>query len=325
MRTYRWMIATALLMLCAAPAFADALQAKLNALAQRAQPAHLGITVIDLHSGQVWRVGAGRAYPMMSVFKAPLGAALLARVDRGELSLDRSVTITRDNLRHGVSAIAAHFQGEAMPFTVRQLLKAAVGDSDNTAADALLPLLPLVGGPAGLTAWLRAHGIKGMRVDRGEGGISHDVMGLDAHNQPPPGETDAQADARIRRGFFAYMHGPRDTSTPDAAATFLRKLWQGELLSPGSTGLLLDMMTHTPPFRIEPGLPKGVRFAHKGGTSATFEGVTAAFNDIGVIRWPDGRAVVVVGFLTGSTQSAKERNALFAELGRVVVEGVGKE
>lgn len=322
MRTYRGMIATALLMLCAAPAFADALQAKLDALAQRAQPAHLGVTVIDLRSGQTWRVGAGRAYPMMSVFKAPLGAALLARVDRGELSLDRAVTLTRADLRQGVSPIAKHFQGESMTFTVRQLLKAAVGDSDNTAADALLPL---VGGPAGLTAWLRTQGIQGMRVDRGEGGISHDVMGLDAHNQPPPGETDAQADARIRRGFLAYMRGPRDTSTPDAAASFLRKLWQGELLSSGSTRLLLDTMTHTPPFRIESGLPKGVQFAHKGGTSATFEGITAAFNDIGVISWPDGRAVVVAGFLTGSTQSAKERNALFAELGRVVVEVVGKE
>src|SRR5690242_16474237 len=204
MRTYRGMIAAALLMLCAAPAFADALQAKLDALAQRAQPAHLGVTVIDLHSGQTWRVGAGRAYPMMSVFKAPLGAALLARVDRGELSLDRSVTITRADLRQGVSPIAKHFQGESMTFTVRQLLKAAVGDSDNTAADALLPL---VGGPAGLTAWLRTQGIQGMRVDRGEGGISHDVMGLDAHDQPPPGETDAKATPASAAAFWLTCAG----------------------------------------------------------------------------------------------------------------------
>lgn len=322
MHKYRWMIATALLMLCAAPAFADGLQAKLDALAQRARPGYLGVTVIDLHSGQTWRVGAGRAYPMMSVFKAPLGAALLARVDRGELSLDRSVTITRPDLRQGLSAITKHFHGQAMHFTVRQLLKAAVGDSDNTAADALLPL---VGGPAGLTAWLRAHGIDGMRVDRGEGGIYHDVMGLDAHDQPPPGETDAAADARIRRGFFAYMRGPRDTSTPDAAATFLRKLWRGELLSAASTRRLLDTMTHTPPFRIEAGLPKEVRFAHKGGTSGTFDDTTAAFNDIGVIAWPDGRAVVVAAFLSGSTKSVKEREGLFAELGRVVAGGVSQE
>jgi beta-lactamase class A len=322
MHKYRWMIATALLMLCAAPAFADGLQAKLDALAQRARPAHLGITVIDLRSGQAWRVGAGRAYPMMSVFKAPLGAALLDRVDRGELSLDRNVTITRADLRHGLSAITKHFHGQAMHFTVRQLLTAAVGDSDNTAADALLPL---VGGPTGLTAWLRANGIDGMRVDRGEGGIYHDVMGLDAHDQPSLGETDAEADARIRRGFFAYMHGPRDTSTPDAAAAFLRKLWRGELLSAASTRWLLDTMTHTQPFRIEPGLPKEVRFAHKGGTSGTFDDVTAAFNDIGVIRWPDGRAVVVAAFLTGSTRSVKEREGLFAELGRVVAGDVGKE
>lgn len=116
------------------------------------------------------------------------------------------------------------------------------------------------------------------------------------------------------------MRGPRD-----AAASFLRKLWQGQLLSAPSTRLLLDTMPRTPPSRIEPGLPKGVQFAHKG-TSATFEGITAAFNDIGVIRWPDGRALVVAGFLTGSTQSAKERHALFAGPGRGVVGGVvGRE
>lgn len=321
MRLAPWLTA-ALGLLAAQTCLADELQARLQALSHQALPGRLGVTVLDLRDGHAWRTGANRAYPMMSVFKAPLGAALLARVDAGTLSLDRQVTITRADLRHGRSAIADRFRGQAMHFTVRELLVAAVADSDNTAADALLPL---AGGPAGLTAWLHAHGIEGMRVDRGEGGISHDVMGLDAHDQPPPGETDAEAGARIRRGFLAYMHGPRDTSTPDAAASFLRKLWQGELLSAPSTRLLLDTMTHTPPSRIEPGLPKGVQFAHKGGTSATFEGITAAFNDIGVIRWPDGRAVVVAAFLTGSTQSAKERNALFAELGRVVVGGVGEK
>ena len=311
---HRVMIA-AVLLFCTLPAWADRLQDRLDALAQQARPGRLGVTVLDLRSGQAWRVGADQAYPMMSVFKAPLGAAVLARVDRGELSLDHTVTLTRADLRQGVSPIAKRFHGASMPFTVRQLLTAAVADSDNTAADALLPL---VGGPAGLTAWLRTHGIDGMRVDRGEGGISHDVMGLDAHDRPPPGETDAEADARIRRGFFAYMRGPRDTSTPDAAATFLGKLWRGELLSAGSTRLLLDTMTHTPPFRLEPGLPKGVRFAHKGGTSGTFDDVTAAHNDIGVIAWPDGHAVVVAAFLSGSTRSAKERDALFVELGRAV-------
>lgn len=321
MRHRRWMTA-ALLMLLALPAFADGLQDRLDALARRAQPAKLGVTVLDLRSGQAWRVGAGRAYPMMSVFKAPLGAAVLARVDRGELSLDQPVTLTRADLRLGRSAIVDHFRGESMRFTVRELLTAAVGDSDNTAADALLPL---AGGPAGVTAYLRAHGIDGLRVDRGEGGIHRDVMGLDAHDQPPAHESPAQADARIRRGYFAYMAGPRDTSTPDAAATFLRQLWQGRLLSPTSTHWLLDTMTHTQPFRIEPGLPQGVRFAHKGGTSATFEGTTAAFNDIGVIAWPDGHAVVVAAFLTGSKASAKERDALFAELGRAVAGQLGQE
>jgi beta-lactamase class A len=297
----RCTIAFALAVLAWPVVATDAMQARLDGIAQRARPTTFGIAVLDVQSGKSWQVNADRGYPMMSVFKAPLGAAVLAKVERGELSLAQKITLTRADLRHGRSPIADHFRGDSTTMTLRELLAATVNESDNTAADALLRL---IGGPASLTAFLRAHGIAGIRSDRGEGDIHNDVA----------------ADLRAQRGIAVYMTDPRDTSTPAGAVDFLHKLWLNQLLSKASTQYLLSLMTHAQPQRLETGLPKGVTFAHKGGTSDTFDGMTPAFNDIGMARWPDGHVVIVAGFLTGSRAPEVERTALFEALGKAVSE-----
>ncbi|HEY9132351.1 MAG TPA: class A beta-lactamase [Dyella sp.] len=304
------------LMLTGLPARAqDTVQLQLDRMAQRVKPATLGVAVLDLSDGRHWQVNADRGYPMMSVFKAPLGALVLSKVERGELSLEQTVVLTRADLRHGRSPIADAFRGESASFSLRELLRLAVSESDNTAADVLLRA---VGGPGELTGFLRAHGIAGIRSDRGEGEIYNDTLGLSADGTTPAGETKADAAKRIRRGVAAYMSDPRDTATPVAAVMFLQKLWTGQLLSKDGTKQLLALMTHTSPVRIEAGLAEGATFAHKGGTSGTFDGMTPAYNDIGVVRFADGRVVIVAAFLTGSRWPEERRKGLFVELGRVL-------
>ena len=294
------------------------LQQTLAQLADKARPGVLGITVVDVDAHTRIRINADRAYPMMSVFKAPVAAAVLAQVDAGRISLKQEVTITRAEVVDGaaVPSIGAHFSGERMRFTVDQLLTAAVSESDNTAVDALMRF---IGGPHVVTQFLRRHGINGMRVDRGEGDISR-VLEDTANGQTIPAhETDEAALARQRRGYRAYLADPRDRSTPDAAADLLAKLWSGQLLSANSTRRLLDLMYgQTIPVRLRAGLPTGVRFADKCGTSYSLEGQTAAYNDIGIITWPNGHAVIVAAFLTGSKADKKSRDALFAEIGKDV-------
>jgi beta-lactamase class A len=65
-------------------------------------------------------------------------------------------------------------------------------------------------------------------------------------------------------------------------------------------------------------LPTGVLLADKCGTSYTLEHVTAAYNDIGILTWPDGRSVIVAAFLTASPASKAERDAMFAGLASTV-------
>jgi beta-lactamase class A len=302
----------------AATAAHASLQSRLEVLAQRARPGVLGIAVLDPHSGARWRVNADRAYPMMSVFKASVAAMTLARIDRGELSMEQAVTLTRADVNDGsaVPSIGASFHGERMTFTVRQLLTAAVSDSDNTAVDALIRLL---GGPQVVTAFLRSHDITDMRVDMDEAGIGRIFAQLGPQREPPAGETPQEEDQRLQRGYGAFLADPRNRSTPDAAVDFLRKLQRGELLSPASTHELLALMeAQTVPSRLRSGLPAGVRLADKCGTSYTLHGLTAAYNDIGILTWPDGRSVIVAAFLTASPASKAERDAIFAELARTV-------
>ena len=292
-----------------------ALQQQLDELVRRALPGTLGIVVIDLQDGQAWRANADRAFPMMSVFKAPVAAAVLSRIEQGSLSLDQTVTVQRGDLESGT--IREHFQGERMGFTVRQLLTAAVSRSDNTAVDALLKS---IGGPEVVTAFLRAHGIDHLRVDTGERGFVPVFEDLRPGQSPPAHETDAQQLARLRRGYRAYLADPRNRSTPDAAVDFLHKLWNRQLLSPASTRYLLDLMYgQTTPSRLRLSLPAGVRLADKCGTSYTLEHTTAAYNDIGILTWPDGHAVAVSAFLTASTAPKNARDAIFADLTCAVV------
>jgi len=308
-------------LLLATPAMAaespDArLQQVLAQLADRARPGVLGMTVVDLNTRVRTRINADRAYPMMSVFKAPVAAAVLAQIDAGRLALNQEVTIDRRDVVNGsaVPSVGAHFEGEQMHFTVEQLLVAAVSESDNTAVDALIRL---VGGPHIVTSFLRAHGINGMRVDLTEAQVS-DIFEDTANGQSIPArETEQAALARRRRGYRAYMKDPRNRTTPDAAADFLEKLWSGRLLSASSTKQLLGLMYgQTVPNRLRAGLPSGVRFADKCGTSYTLNGETAAFNDIGILTWPNGHTIIVAAFLSASQADKTARDALFSEIGK---------
>lgn len=292
------------------------LQQTLDALAQRARPGTLGVAVLDLQSGAEASVNASQAFPMMSVFKAPVAAAVLSRVDAGKLSLQQQVTVTRADVVSGsaVPSIGAHFRGKRMTFTVEQLLKAAVSESDSTAADVLVKV---AGGPQVVTAFLRAHGIDGMRVDMGEAGVARIFQDLGPGQELPANESVKASLERHRRGFKAFLAAPTNRSTPDAAVVFLRKLHGQELLTPASTRHLLGLMAaQTIPDRLRAGVPQGIRLADKTGSSGSLEGWTAAYNDIGILSGPDGHTVIVAAFLSDSHASAAQCDALFADIAR---------
>ncbi|HWY60497.1 MAG TPA: class A beta-lactamase [Rhizomicrobium sp.] len=313
--------ATAICVLMALASTASAassdLQVKLDALAKAAHPGMLGISILDLKSGDVWRVDSTTEYPMMSVFKAPVAATVLSLVDQGKVSLEQTVTLTRADLSPGASDIAKNFLGDSMTFSISDLLKGAVSRSDNTATDALIRF---IGGPKIVTDYIKAQGIKGMHVELDERGVSHVFSGLGEAAAPPPNETAEVRNARMERGYAAYLTDPRNRSTPDASVEFLRKLWEGQLLSPASTQHLLDLMySQTACSRLRTHMPADVRLADKCGTSLTLDGMTPAYNDIGIMTLPGGRNIIIAAFLSGSRASTDDRDKIFIDLASATI------
>jgi beta-lactamase class A len=122
------------------------------------------------------------------------------------------------------------------------------------------------------------------------------------------------------------MADARNRSTPAAAADSLQKLWRNQLLSRASTQQLLNLMfAQTQPSRLRSGIPAEVRLADKCGTSDPVSGAVAAFNDIGIMVWPDGRSVIVAAFLTASTATDAQREELFANIAHEVTEKLARD
>ncbi|WP_333588059.1 class A beta-lactamase [Phenylobacterium sp.] len=299
---------------------AQILDAAAERIAATAAPARFGAGFLNLESGELWAVAGSDRFPMQSVFKAPLAAVVLAEVDAGRIALDQVVTLSDEDLSPPFSLV-----GEAYPerrdYTVEDLIVLATGRSDNTAADVLMRL---VGGPGAVTAWLRSHGLKEMRVDRYERQLQPELAGMGSFR--PAWKTSAAYREALmgvpplqrQAATAAYLRDPRDTTTPRDALLFLSKLAAGELLSPASTERLLTIMTETPTGanRLAAGLPDGARLAHKTGTARTDLGLTPAMGDMGIITLADGRRYAVAVFFAGVTLPEAQAEALFADFAR---------
>lgn len=285
-------------------------------IADRAKPGIMGIAVYDFHTGSMEGVNLSRPFSMQSVFKAFLSTMVLAQVDAGQLSLDTTVTLAPEDLRDGGGSIDNSSGGT---FSVRDLLRMALIESDNSAADALLRL---VGGPAKVTAWLRERGIDGIRIDRDLRAMGRDESGIPENLFPGRNASSLQSQVSMaarQAAFELALSDPRDTATPEGVIHFLVALKKGDLLTTASTDLLLGWFREvkTGPGRLMAGFSSQTAWAHKTGTSLTFEGVTLATNDIGLATFRDGRTLAIAVFLANAPGSDEARNALLAACARV--------
>jgi beta-lactamase class A len=278
-----------------AHARADALQERIAAIVAKT-PATVGIAALDVESGRRFALRGDERFPMGSVFKFPLALAFLERVDRGEYSLDAKITIPPSQFAAGWSPIRDRAHGKAVTLTYREVVAAALRDSDNTAADVLLAKL---GGGAVVTQKLRSLGVTAMRVDRSEKQMAVDL--------------------KQRGGVEKYAADVRDTCTPNAALELLRRFARAEDgLSPASHAFALQMMTDstTGPKRIKALLPKGTSVAHKTGT------MPGTANDIAIITSADGKRHVLLAIFTkaATVETLDARERAVAEIAKALFE-----
>lgn len=298
---------------------ADPFETRIAALERALPQARLGVAVKDLGTGKVWAYRGGERFPLQSVFKLPLGWAVMRAVDQGKLSLNGTIHVRRADTRIPTTALD-EIPPQGRRLKVRELVEMAVAQSDNTAADLLMER---IGGPQGLTKTL---GVPGMRVDRYERDLQRDSVGLAGYRGflgTEQAYLSALAKVPQKRQIAAlesYLEDPRDTSTPRAMLEFLERFAKGEGLRPATQRALMEIAvgTQTGRDRLRAGLPKGTVLAHKTGTGRTIDGRCGAINDVGIATMPEGRRFLIVTFLAGARGTAKQREATLAAVAKAV-------
>lgn len=319
----------ALTLLAATPAFADWDKAKLDAEIpgiERQTGGKLGVALIDLKDRKSWSHRGKEPFPLQSVFKLPLGIAVLQAVEAGKFKLDQPITVTRKDLSIYHSPLAKGFKGESNAYPLRDLLTRATGDSDNTAADLLLRL---VGGPQVVTRILRDGGVEGISVDRYERVLQPEILGLPGFGWDKAIDTAAfykqiQAipAAERRKTLASVLDDKRDAATPEASIAFLDGLAAGNWLREPAHNALIEKITvesKSGPHRVRAGLPEGARFAHKTGLGPSPGGLNHATNDIGIVTLPNGRRFAIAVYLKGATVDENAREAAHAAVARAAV------
>jgi len=244
----------------------------------------IGIALLDTHTGELFTHRANTRFPLCSTFKLLLAARLLHGADAGQWRMDDRLPVTKGDMLSNAPFTEKRVGGSA---SLLELAEAMAVLSDNPAANIALGR---IGGPAALTAWLRAIGDAVTRIDRVEPEMNNET----------PGDV-------------------RDTTTPATMLTTSRALVEGRILSPAARAQLLAWMgaSRTADTMIRAALPPGWTEANKTGA-----GSWRARNIVSVITPPDRMPIWVTAYLFAAKSELNARNRHFVPLGRAIVESL---
>ena len=247
----------------------------------------LGFALYDFSTGKSISINGNDKYPMQSVFKFPIGVALLDCVSRGEFSLSDSVTLTKADLSPDLWSPIRERWPEGVRLPLVSVMTYMVAHSDNSATDFLIHK---IGGVARIQDIINRLGAKKINIRNTEAEIQ--------------GSWSVQFD---------------NWTTPNAMVDFLRLMNDGKLLDKANTAVLWEIMASASSGSVNRLVPKTVTFARKTGYSgANSQGIIAAQNDVGIIELEDGRRVAYAIFLTDSTLGTDAGYDILAQIGKAI-------
>lgn len=284
----------------------------------------VGIAVRSIEDG--WSTGwkADELYPQQSVSKLWVSITALDAVDRGKISLDQPVTLTKDDLTLFHEPIAEEIlKSGTFTTTPGDLMLRAITTSDNTAND---KLMRVVGGPQAVRAMIARKHLGSIRFANGERSLQSRIAGLTwSQDYALNGKFFEARDAlpmNVRQAAFdRYVAAPYDGAAPRAIVNALARLKRGELLSPASTEHLLAIMseTHTGPNRLKGGLAPGWTLNHKTGTGQVLGDSQAGYNDVGILTAPDGKSYAVAVMIKLTSVPLPVRMTLMNDVVKAVI------
>ena len=245
----------------------------------------LGMWASEIGGDNLFGWRADERFLMCSTFKSLAVAAVLARVDRGQEHLGRWIGFGPADLQEYAPVAKANLDKGGM--TLETICAGAVELSDNTCANLILAEL---GGPKGVTQYIRSLGDDVTRLDRTEPTL----------NRPGP------------------AGDPHDTTTPGSMAGLWRKILFGKALSPHSLTLLTSWLDacSTSPNRLKAATPPGWRIGHKTGLGSTTAGDVAVFTPPRDARH---RPIIIAVYLEVAGALDNSHDDAFAEVGRLAL------
>jgi beta-lactamase class A len=256
----------------------DAWKSLTSQLRQMAAHYHgrVAIDLQNLNNGQTWTYNANDLFPAASLIKVPIMIAVFERIHESALSLTETMTLRRHNRVGGSGALKWRPDGTRL--TISQLLDHMIRESDNTAANMLIEA---VGGIPYIQSQLPKVGLVSTQIHR---------QGMS-----------------LRSGYVAR----ENYTTAREMAMLLRRIYEGKMIDPASSRLMLDYLLLKKPVasRLGKGLPVGWEIAHKTGLERR------ACHDSAIILTPHGDFLLTV--LTGNNRAYKPAQKFIARIGHL--------
>ena len=249
--------------------------------------ATIGVAILNVQSGDTLSINGQTHLPMQSVFKLHLALAVLDQVEKGKMSLDQKVFVSKSDMKTDLySPLRDKYPEGDLDVSLRDLLRYSVSESDNVACDLLFGL---VGGPQKVQQYLRKIGIREVSV--------------------------ANIEAQIQKDWETQF---ANWTTPQAMLQLLKKVNDQKMFSKNNQDFLWDILTtgSTGMNRIKGMLPKGTVVAHKTGTSGSKNGIMGAVNDAGIVVLPNGKRFAIVVFVANSKEDMKTNEAIIAQISK---------
>ena len=248
--------------------------------------ATVGIGILNFENGDTLTLNVNGHFPMQSVFKFHLALAVLDQVDKGKLTLNQAIFVSKaDMIPNLYSPMREKYPEGNINLPLSEIIKYTVSQSDNSGCDLLFKL---IGGTEKANKYIHKLGVK-------------DVEILDP-------------EVRIQNDWSLQY---RNYSTPFAAVQLLEKFHKQHILSKSSQDFLYKIMveTTTGPNKIKGLLPREAVVAHKTGFSGkNKEGLTGATNDIGIITLPNGKQLAIAVFVSNSMEDEITNDKIIAEI-----------
>lgn len=247
----------------------------------------VGVALYDFQNRDTLSINGDKHFPMQSVFKFHIALTVFNELIKRGFTVDKKIVIAKKDLLPNTWSPLREDHPNGAELSIKEIMSYMVSQSDNNACDILIRFL---GNPQMVDYYIHDINIKDFSVQ-----VNEEEMAKEWNVQ-----------------FKNWI-------TPKASTEVLKMVNDRKILSQEDFNLLWKMLieTSTGPKRLKAGVPSNAVIAHKTGTSGTKEGITAAINDIGIIKLSNGKRFAISVFVCNSKETMEANEQIIADIAKL--------